>query len=226
MAPRYLKRLLPAFLLLIVALIVVGIPLYRRVQRTRDLNQTLTWIRQTYNAPEGADIFSQGHGWERHYVTENNAYRLTQEFHETITLKDGCNVQIHSETLPSGVYAETPSQTDYTFNLRDLDPDSIKIKTFDLHKDVFDCSDPEQVKLYNLDCSSGEVYFVTRDGATAITHDCIRTFTKLTGADHEARSHSKTDKLWLIADDVSYAQRLAKAWRNAIELCGGTPSKF
>jgi hypothetical protein len=59
-----------------------------------------------------------------------------------------------------------------------------------------------------------------------INEDTVRTYTKLTGADHESRSASKTHEAWLIVDDVTYAQRLAKAWKHAAELCGGKPSKF
>jgi len=54
----------------------------------------------------------------------------------------------------------------------------------------------------------------------------VRTFTKLTGKDHELKTVSKTNKCWLIVDDVSYAERLAKALKHAVDLCGGKASKF
>jgi hypothetical protein len=107
-----------------------------------------------------------------------------------------------------------------------LDPDSIKVKTYDLHKDAFSCADPEQVDLYKLNCDNAEIEFLTRDGATAITEDMVKTYTKLTGKDHESRDVSKINKGWLIADDVPYAQRLVKALKHAVELCGGKTSKF
>ena len=211
---------------LAIALGLVAVLAYPTIQRRRDLNETLTWIEQTYNPHENASIFSQGHGWERHYVRRGATEELTEEFQTTFSAKGGCNVGIHSETSPVGVFVDVPSKTNYTFNLRDVDVDSIKIKTFDLHDDVFNCADPEQVSLYNLNCQSAEVYFQTRDGATVINEDSVRTYTKLTGADHESRSTSRTHEVWLILDDVTYAQRLAKAWKHAVELCGGESSKF
>jgi len=212
---------------LVIVLALLALVAYRAVQRRRDLNETLTWIEQTYNPHEGADIFSQGHGFERHYAPrKNGTEEISEEFHTTFFPKGGCNALIHSETSPIGVWEDTPSKADYTFNLRDIDPDSIKLKTFDLHKDVFDCADPEEVTLCKLDCSGAEVYFLTRDGATSINEEYVRTYSKLTGAEHELRSTSKTQKMWLIVNDVAYAQRLAKAWKHAVELCGGRPSKF
>jgi len=149
-----------AVLLVIIAAIIL---VYPPLQRRRDLNETLQWIDQTYNPPAGGDVFQQGHGWERHYVSQTDrTEKLTEEFHTTFSSRDGCNVVIYSETSPLGVYSETPSQSEYTFNLRDIDPSSVKIKRFDLHKDVFDCSDGEQVQLYNLNCNAGEVYFKSR----------------------------------------------------------------
>lgn len=59
--------------------------------------------------------------------------------------------------MPVGAYSELPSVTTYKFNLHNIDPDSIKIKTYDLHKDVFSCADPEQVKDYELSCDNGEI---------------------------------------------------------------------
>jgi hypothetical protein len=126
-----------------------------------------------------------------------------------------------------GVFSDTPSVTTYKLSLCDIDTDSIKIKTWDLlGKDVFDCADPEQVKLHELNCDNAEVEFMTRNGATVINEEMVKTFMKLTGKDHEFRSVSKTNKAWLLANDVPYSRRLAKALRHAVELCGGQRSKF
>lgn len=114
----------------------------------------------------------------------------------------------------------------YKLNLCDIDPASIKVKTYDLHKDVFNCTDPDEVKSYELSCDNAEIEFLTINGATAINEERVTTYWKLTGKDHELRSVSKTNKYWLIADDVPYAQRLAKALKHAVELCGGKASKF
>lgn len=211
----------------VVAVCIAGVILFRSIQRNRDLAETLAWMDQTYNPHEGGDNLGQGHGWEIHYLQKGQVEEVTENFKMTFVRLDGCNVAINSETLPEGIFREAPSKTRYTINLCDIDPESIKIKTYDLHsKDVFDCSDPEQVKLYALDCQNAEIEFLTRNGATTINEEMVKTFTKLTGKDHELRSVSKTNKCWLVVDDVLYAQRLAKALKHAVELCGGKVSKF
>ncbi len=168
----------------------------------------------------------QGHGWEIHYVRKGQIEEVTEEFKMSFVRLGGCNIAINSETLPVGVFSEMPSIYKYTFNLGDIDPESIKVKTYDLHKDVFSCADPEQVKLYELSCDNAEIEFLTRNGLTAISEEGVKTFTKLTGSDHELRTASKSNKCWLVVDDVAYAQRLAKALKHAVELCGGKPSRF
>lgn len=199
---------------------------YRAIAKRRDFRETVLWIDQTYNPHEGADNLGQGHGWEIHYLRKGNVEEITQKFNTTVTLDDACNVVTRSETFPVGVYSETPSVTTYKFNLRDIDPNSITIKTYDLHKDVFSCADPEQVKAYDLNCDNAEIEFLSRNGTTSISEDRVRTFTKLTGSDHESRSVSHTNKNWWVVDDVPYSQRLAKALKHAVELCGGQASRF
>jgi hypothetical protein len=132
----------------------------------------------------------------------------------------------HSETFPVGVFKTVYSTGDYTFHLCDIDPASIKIKKYDLHKDVFDCSDPDQVSAYSLNCDAGEVEFHTRNELPAIKDDSVITFAELTGKDHEATRHETMTRGWFIVDDISYAERFAKALTHAVELCGGKPSKF
>ncbi len=215
--------------LLFVTVVVLGVGsffAYRAFAKRRDLQETLSWIDQTYNPHEGGDNLGQGHGWEIHYLRKGDVEEITQKFNTTVTLDGDCNVVTRSETFPVGVYSETPSVTTYKFSLRDIDPDSIKIKTYDLHKDVFSCADPEQVQAYGLNCDNAEIEFLTRNGATSINEDMLTTFTKLTGSDHESRNISKTAKGWWVVDDVPYSQRLARALKHAVELCGGRASRF
>jgi hypothetical protein len=212
-------------------LIVVGVGVgsffgYRDIAKRRDLKETLMWIDQTYNPHEGGDNFGRGHGWEIHYLRKGNIEEITEQFNTTLAFDGTCNVTIRSETFPVGAYSELPSVTTYRFNLRDIDPNSITIKTYDLHKDVFSCADPVQVKDYDLNCDNAEVYFLTRNGTTSITEATVTTFTKLTGSDHESRSVSQTNKSWWLVDDVPYSERLAKALKHAVELCGGQTSRF
>jgi hypothetical protein len=215
---------------LLLSAVIVGVGsffAYRAIAKYRDLRETLSWIDQTYNPHEGGDNSGQGHGWEIHYQKNGKGEEeITQEFKATFAHDSGCNVAIHAETMPVGVWSEIPSVTTYTFNLRYIDPDSFKVKTYDLYNDSWNCADPEQVELFKLSCDDATIEFRTRDGVATITVDTVKTFTKLKGSDHELRSTSKTNKCWLIVDDVPYAQRLAKALKHGIELCGGKPSRF
>lgn len=210
------------------AVVVSGatVLIFRSLQRSRDLDETLLWVDQTYNPHEGGDNFGRGHGWEIHYLRKGQEEEVTQKFKMTLDRLGGCNIAINSETLPVGVFSATPSTDRYTMNLCDIDPESIKIKTYDLHKDVFSCADPEDVRLFQLNCDNAEIEFVTRNGATSVHEEREMTFTKLAGKDHQSKSKSNTNKCWLVVDDVAYAQRLAKALKHAVELCGGEPSKF
>ncbi len=211
------------------AAIILGVAFfsaYRAIAKQRDLRETLQWMDQTYNPHEGGDNLGQGHGWEIHYMRKGDVEEVSEKFGQTFAQNGSCDIVIHGEAPAVGIFSETSSISTYTFSLCDIDPESIKIKTYDLHKDVFNCADPEAVKLYNLSCDNAEIEFMTRDGAAVVKEDHLETFLKLMGTDHEQRNVSKANKAWLIVDDVPYAQRLAKALKHAVELCGGKASRF
>jgi hypothetical protein len=193
---------------------------YRALAKYRDFQETLKWMDQTYNPHEGGE----SRGWEIHYTWNGHTEEVSQKFNQTFT-HDGCKMVTRIETMAEGVYVELPGATTYTFNLRDIDPNSITVKTYDLHH-AYDCSDPEAVKAHDLSCDSAQVSFATANDAGTISDDTVRTYTKLTGADHESKSSSKTNKCWFIVNDVAYAQRFAKALKHAVELCGGKASRF
>ena len=214
-------------IVLFVAVVVISVAFFlgcRAIAERRDLKETLSWIDRTYNPHEGGDNLGQGHGWEIHYLKKGNVEEITEKFNTTVAFDGSCNVVTRSETFAVGVYSELSSLTIYKFNLQDIDPNSIAIKTYDLHKDVFSCADPEQVKTFELNCDNAEIEFFTRNGATSINENTVRTYTKLTGSDHESRTVSKTNKDWWVVDDVPYSRRLAKALKHAVELCGGQAS--
>jgi len=142
---------------LLVIILVLGVGCffaYRAIANRHDLKETLLWIDQTYNPHEGADNLGQGHGWEIHYLKKGDVEEITEKFNTTVTLDGDCNVVTRSETFPVGVYSELPSVTTYKFNLSDIDPSSITIKTYDLHKDAcqFVCgNEPDGMKADQLD---------------------------------------------------------------------------
>ena len=218
------KVVVGAVLIILPIIAAVACP---AIHRRRDLKETLAWIDQTYNPHEGGDILGHGHGWERHYTPDpDRTETLAEEYQTTVVSHGGCKVTIRSETLAVGIWKEIPSEHNYSFDLHDIDPNSIAIKTFDPYKDATNCQDAVDVKDSNLQCTDAEIVFFTRNGAPAIKDEYVRTFTKLKGADHEQRGTSKQQEMWLLVDDSDYAQRLARAWKHAIELCGGKASKF
>ncbi len=74
---------------------------YRAIAKHRDLQETLLWMDQTYNPHEGGDNFGQGHGWEIHYLRKGNSEGGHSKIQaHTITHDGGCNIVIHSETVP------------------------------------------------------------------------------------------------------------------------------
>jgi hypothetical protein len=201
---------------------------YRAIARHRDLRETLFWMEQTYNPHDGGSNYGQGHGEQTHYLQHSDTHteEVTEEFHETLMAKGGCTIVLHDETVPIGIFKTVYSNGDKTLSLCDVDPDSIKIKTYDLHKDVFNCANPEEVKSYDLNCSSAEVEFHTRNEVPKIKDDSVTIYAELKGKDHEAQHHGYASKGWFNVDDVAYAERFAKAFKHAVELCDGKASRF
>jgi len=135
---------------------------------------------------------------------------------------------LHLEDNPSATaLRETHSTYIYTFNLRDISPQSSKIRSYS-HLGGFSCedSDPEFRRLMQMDCDHAEIAFRTRSEAPLIDEEAHTTFAKLQGKDHESRGKSKEAVAFFEVDDVEYAGRLAKGLRHAVELCGGKPEPF
>ena len=89
------------------------------------------------------------------------------------------------------------------------------------------CTDKDEVRALNLDCSpQAEVQFLTRNEAPAIKYKTHTVFPKLTGKDHELGSEGGESHAALGMWDLAYARRFGKAFRHAVELCGGRPSAF
>lgn len=169
---------------------------YRAIARHRDLRETLFWMEQTYNPHDDGANYGRGHGEETHYLEHSDTHteEITEEFHETLVPKGDCTIVLHHETVPIGIFKTVYSNGDYTLSLCDVDPDSIKIKTYDFHKDVFNCANPEEVKSYDLNCSSAEVEFHTRNEVPKIMDDSVTIYAELKGKDHEAQHHGYASK--------------------------------
>lgn len=190
-------------------------------EQTPSLKDTLAWMDQTYNPHDGGANLGQGRGWQTNY----SVGKVVESFHQTFSYR-GCNITIHTETEPVGVFQDTPSSDITNFNLRDIDPQSIKISKFDSTSDGESCDNPESVQTLNLSCDETEIQFETRNQAPAIDDEFVKTFNNFKGADHESRQKSKESGGRFFVNSVEFSSRFAKAFRHAIELCGGTPSPF
>jgi hypothetical protein len=119
-----------AALLLVVVVVVVGAFFaYRAFAKHRDLQETMLWMDQTYNAHEGGENFGHGHGSETHYLRAKDGLSedITQEFHQTFAYKGNCTVVTHHETVPVGLFKNVYTNGDYTFSLCDVDPDQFAL---------------------------------------------------------------------------------------------------
>jgi len=148
---KWWKRI--ALFLAVVILGVGSFLAYRAIAKRRDLRETLFWMEQTYNPHDGGANYGRGHGEETHYLEHSDTHteEITEEFRETLVPNGDCTIVLHHETVPIGIFKTVYGNGDYTVSLCDVDPDSIKIKTYDFHKDVFNCADPDEVRSYNLD---------------------------------------------------------------------------
>ena len=179
---------------------------YRAIAKQHDLRETLLWIDQTYNPHEGGDNLGQGHGQAAYYLQKPGEEKEIFEKSEMTVTQDGsCDVVIREQNPAVGAHNDVSSDTTFTLSLRDVDPESIKTKIYG---------------------RSAEIEFLTRNSAPVVKEEMVSTFLKLTGSDHESKHVSKANHVFLIVDDVPYAQRLAKALKHAVELCGGKASRF
>jgi hypothetical protein len=212
--------------LLIVAALIVSAC---RVHKS-ELEETLEWMDNTYNPHESVSG-AYGHGRTAWYApdtvngskTEVMAHGLTEMF----TYR-GCEMTVKTADNPEAQKSkELFTSATFSFNLRDIDPSSVKI-TARTRLGDFPCDDysEEQRAAMGINCDHAEMGFKTRNEAGLITEDWNSIFVKLTGADHEMRHTSKSSSSYFVFNEVAYAGRFAKAFAHAIELCGGKPSPF
>jgi hypothetical protein len=171
--------------------------------RTSDseLSETLAWMDNSYNShPDVSGAY--GHGRTKYYMHGV----LWSGSTETFTY-NGCQMTLHSEEDPAAkVNERVVSSLSYTFNLRDINPQSIEMSTY------------ENVP--------AEIAFKTRLEAPVIDVYSHSIYPNLKGSDHEGSQSSKTNNARFEVDDVEYAKRLTRAFRHAVELCGGKPEPF
>jgi hypothetical protein len=186
-----------------IALVLTAALTVSAQQRTSDsdLSETLSWMDNSYN-PHPDVSGAYGHGRTRSYQQEV----LWSGSTETFTY-NGCQMTLHTEEDPAAkLYRDVVSSLSETFNLRDINPQSIEMRVYE--------SDPVEIR------------FKTRLEAPVIDVYSHSIYRNLKGSDHEGSQSSKANEAWFKVDDVEYAKRLTRAFRHAVELCGGKPEPF
>ena len=192
-------------------------------KRDGELSRTLAWMDNTYNPHDGVSgAFGHGRtGWYAHARSEYLVSGSTETF-----TSNGCQFTLHFQDNPAAsAFREVYGSRSHSFNLRDINPQSIKVSTFS-HAGGFRCEDYDFDQRQRMNCDHAEIVFSTRSEAPLIVEDSRTTFTKLQGRDHESQTKSKGSQAFFEVDDLEYASRFAKAFRHAVELCGGKPQAF
>lgn len=196
-------------------------------QQAPSLSETLAWMSETYNPHEGGLFHTPvGHGRFEERVATGKPLQLAINYSFAY---DQCRITIHSQADPIGeITKEVLSDSSITFNLGDIDPQSIKVRTYASNAMGMSCDgySAEELQMRRMNCDEAEVTFSTHNDRPVIEKKFHSVYPNLTGADHEFRSESKEYKAFFAFDDVAYAERFEKAFRHAVELCGGRPSAF
>ena len=210
--------------LLTIAVILSGCGLHKS-----ELAETLEWMDNTYNAHENISG-AHGHGrsaWYTHGSVGSQDEIMGFGQTETFTYKD-CDLTLKTEDDKRATTAQEVYNTAiYRFNLRDIDPSSAKIQTASRIVGLL-CEGytPEELVTRGMNCDHAALGFSTRSEAGLITEIRHATFLKLTGPDHDSDSTSKTNRVFFVFDDIEYANRFAKAFAHAVQLCGGKAPSF
>jgi hypothetical protein len=171
----------------------------------------------TYN-PHKDTGGAWGHGIEEIYSNGKHFKRRTSMF-----TYDGCQMILRAKDDPTApLYSDLYTTRIYNFNLRDIDPNSVKIYSYDPQYGGLSCDFDRG----DMICSVGEIEFQTRNQEPLIDEDLHIVYPTLKGTEHDAKDKTKTFVWAFYMDDIEYAKRFAKAFRHVIALCGGKPSVF
>jgi len=146
------------------------------------LSETLAWMDSTYN-PHSDMGGALGHGREEMFSSGRPFKRRTSTF-----TYNYCQMSLHTQDDPTApLYSDLYTSAVYNFNLRDIDPKSIKLYLYDPQLGGLSCD----FNLGNMVCSVAEMEFETPNQAGLIDEDFHIVWTKLTGSEHEARVSKK-----------------------------------
>ena len=194
--------------------------IFSEYPRASELSEILSWMDNTYN-PHSNISGAYGHGHTGWYARKNSRFDEVLVYGSTETLTyDGCQMTLRTDDPAADALSEMQTRTTRSFNLRDINPQSIKMSTF-THLGGFRCD-----MFPEAECDHAEIVFFTHNEAPLIDEDRDTVYLKLQGSDHELRDRIKAKEAYFEVDGVEYARRLAKAFRHAVELCGGKPEPF
>lgn len=205
-------------------LLILPLMLVAVIACDSQLSETLAWMDNTYNPHKDAEV--NGHGHTAWYAPNQSGNDVEVSGSTETFTHDGCQMDLHiQDDHIAG--REVYISISYTFNLRDIDPKTIKMSTFS-HIGGWRCEnyDAEQRRLMNLDCDHAEITFSTHEGAPLINEKWDTVYVNLQGSDHENKSSNKGTRGYFEINDLAYARRFAKAFRHAVKLCGGKPEPF
>jgi hypothetical protein len=171
------------------------------------LEETMAWIESTYNDHSEAGGAS-GHGF--YFPTPIKAGYDSANLQSFA--HDSCAITMRTKTTTRDDNYQYGKPTDsnvyiHIFNLKDIDPTSVRLFC------------PNNWSSY---CQENAVVFGTTDRRQLITKTPIDPKGKQ--PQYGLIAHDSSDGF--ISDDYDYAFSLVKAFRHAVELCGGKPSVF
>ena len=205
-----------------------------------DLKETLEWMSRTVSSATLTP--RESHGW----FTEDTARYLS---HSRTSIVFGLDAQ-HLEGKAVGCYAEISEIMELTdtplkekadkrgseghtvnrvlqFNLKDIDPNRVKAKNDDIdpkyHPHVvgavvefYATDDKPMIRKRSAVWNVDSYYYTSKENLVSCT-----------GPDKECTEKEQTIETGDVAvDSLEFAQRFAKAFHHAVELCGGKPSAF
>jgi hypothetical protein len=187
--------------------------------------EPLEWMNQTYNPHDDGPNFGKGRGhWVESYPDrQQNGSEIIKKRREVAEWFSyaGCRITLHFQNDPGDMRYKYVA----TFQLSDIDPASIKLVSGDSQWYGESCNNPS-VAFRGKSCDEGWITFATRNEAPLIEEDVENLDLNESGQPIFPEHKTKEYKAEFVATDLEYAERFEKAFRNAVELCGGKPSAF
>jgi hypothetical protein len=194
-------------------------------KRNRELSDTLAWMDNTYNPSKGTSR-DGGHGEMVFYTKQFGKQILFFRRTESFT-SDGCQMTLQTKDDPSSEISQVSYiDSSVRFNLRDINPQSFKMSTYDPRYAGNSCESFDPDTIATMHCSVAQLDFLTHSEAPLVDKRTHTIFPNTEGSGHETTEASKDRKAYFVFDDSEYASRFAKAFRHSIELCGGKPEPF